>query len=107
MAAVLPNQKASELPKKHQRYISSKLFGATGIEIRSPLETRAVSNARGTPSAMPCSESYVKSVQTMGKTSLAGDAMTRSLKSMWGATSVSFFVIQQSSVCVLVTIYVL
>ncbi len=80
MAAALPNQKASAL----------HLFGATGIEIRSPLETRAVSNARGTPSAMPCSESYVKSVQTMGKTSLAGDAMTRRLKSMWGATSVSF-----------------
>ncbi len=41
-----------------------------------------VENARGTPSAVLSSESYVKSVEIDGETSSAGDVMTRKLKSL-------------------------
>ncbi len=67
--------------------------------ISSSSGTRAVpETARGMPSAIPSSESYVQSVQSMGKMSAVGDVETRKLKSTRGAAGVSFLSFRKLSV---------
>ncbi len=67
--------------------------------ISSSSGTQAVpETARGMPSAIPSSESYVQSVQSMGKMSAVGDVETRKLKSTRGAAGVSFLSFRKLSV---------